>query len=83
LLATGVPVDLTVFDEVADPDLRVIPPITVVASDPKRLGAKATAMTLERLDGLREPARNVVLPALFQHPRAASDRRVRVAQVLT
>ena len=32
-------------------------------------------MTLERLDGLHGPARNVVLPAFFQYPRAAAYRR--------
>ena len=83
MLATGVTLDLTVFDEVADPDLLVIPPLTVVASDPKRLGATAAAMTLERLDGLRGPARDVVLPAFFQHPRAAADRRAGAEKVLT
>jgi len=56
----------------ADPDLLVIPPLTVVASEPSRLGAAAAAMTLERLDGLQGPARSVVLPPLFQHPRAAA-----------
>jgi len=75
MLATAVEVDLTVFDDVADPDLLVIPPLTVVASEPRRLGAAAAAMTLERLDGLGGPARDVVLPPLFQHPRAAAVRR--------
>ena len=65
----GVVLDLTVFDEVADPDLLVIPPTTVVESDPMRLGAAAAAMTLERLDGLEGPARNVVMPPLFEHPQ--------------
>ena len=68
MLATGADVDLTVFDDVADPDLLVFPPLTVVASEPRRLGAAVAAMTLERLDGLAGPARNVVLPPLFQHP---------------
>jgi LacI family transcriptional regulator len=75
MLATGAEVDLTVFDEVADPDLLVIPPLTVVASEPRRLGAAAAAMTLERLDGLAGPARDLVLPPLFQHPRAAAVKR--------
>ena len=73
MLALDVVLDLTVFDDVADPDLLVIPPLTVVASEPTRLGATAAAMTLERLDGLHSPARNVVLPRLFQHPRSAAD----------
>jgi LacI family transcriptional regulator len=82
MLATGADVDLTVFDDVADPDLLVFPPLTVVASEPRRLGAAVAAMTLERLDGLAGPARNVVLPALFQHPRAAAVRRPRDEKVL-
>jgi LacI family transcriptional regulator len=82
MLAAGVVVDLTVFDEVADPDLLVIPPMTVVASDPRRLGAAAAAMTLERLDGLQGPARSIVLPALFQHPRAAVGQ-LRTDRVVT
>jgi LacI family transcriptional regulator len=81
--ALGVVVDLTVFDEVADPDLLVIPPRTVVASDPRRLGAAAAAMTLERLDGMQDPARSVVLPPLFEHPRAASVGQHRNEKVLT
>jgi LacI family transcriptional regulator len=83
MLARGTEVDLTVFDEVADPDLLVIPPLTVVASEPTRLGAAAAAMVLERPDGLAGPARDVVLPPLFQHPRAAAVRRRGDAQVLT
>jgi len=82
MLAVGAVVDLTVFDEVADPDLLVIPPLTVVASDPRRLGAAAAAMTLERLDGLQGPARSVVLPPLFQHPRAAAGQ-LRTDRVVT
>ena len=74
MLAVGVALDLAVFDEVADPDLLVIPPLMVVASDPMRLGAAAAAMTLERLDGLQGPARNVVMPPLFQHPSATARR---------
>jgi LacI family transcriptional regulator len=70
MLDAGVVLDLTVFDEVADPDLLVIPPTTVVESDPMRLGATAAAMTLERLDGLDGPARVVVMPPLFEHPRS-------------
>jgi LacI family transcriptional regulator, galactose operon repressor len=72
MLATGAEVDLSVFDDVTDPDLLVIPPLTVVASEPRRLGAAVAAMTLERLDGLAAPARDVVLPPLFQHPRASA-----------
>lgn len=72
MLVAGVVLDLTVFDEVADPDLLVIPPLTVVESDPMGLGAAAAAMTLERLDGLQGPARSVVLPPMFEHPRPGS-----------
>ena len=72
MLEVGVTLDLAVFDEVADPDLLVIPPLMVVESDPMRLGAAAAAMTLERLDGLQGPARNVVMPPLFEYPGAAS-----------
>jgi LacI family transcriptional regulator len=72
MLEEGVTLDLAVFDEVADPDLLVIPPLMVVESDPMRLGASAAAMTLERLDGLAGPARNVVMPPLFEYPRSAS-----------
>jgi hypothetical protein len=43
----------------------------VVESDPRRLGAAAAAMTLERLDGLQGPPRSVVMPALFEFPRSA------------
>lgn len=64
----GVLLDLTVFDEIGDPDLLVIPPTTVVESDPARLGAAAAAMTLERLDGLHGPPRSVVMQPLFEHP---------------
>lgn len=72
MLDTGARLDLTVFDDVADPDLLVIPPLTVVASNPVRLGAAAAVMTLERLDGLDGPARSTVLPAHFEHPRNAA-----------
>jgi LacI family transcriptional regulator len=82
MLATGTVVDLTVFDEVADPDLLIIPPLTVVASEPMRLGAAVAAMVLERLDGLAGPARDVVLPALFQRPQAAAVRLPGDANVL-
>lgn len=71
MVAHGVILDLTVFDEVADPDLLVIPPRTVVASQPRQLGAVAADMTLERLDGLQGPARTVVTPPLFEHPGSA------------
>ena len=71
MLATGAVVDITVFDEVADPDLLVIPPLTVVASEPRRLGAVIAAMVLDRLDGQTGAARHVVLPALFQRPKGA------------
>jgi LacI family transcriptional regulator len=64
--------DLTVFDEVADPDLLVIAPSTVVQSDPARLGAAAATMALERLDGLLGPPRRVVMEPLFEHPRSTS-----------
>ncbi len=74
MLDEGVVLDLIVFDEIVDPDLLVIPPMTVVESDPMRLGATAAAMTLERLDGLDGPARAVVMPALFEHPRSRRAR---------
>ena len=70
MLDAGVVLDLTVFDEVADPDLLVIPPSTVVESDPARLGGAAATMALERLDGLLGPPRSVVMPPLFEHPRS-------------
>ncbi len=70
MLAAGKVVDLTVFDEVADPDLLIIPPTVVVQSDSVRLGTAAATMTLERLDGLEGPARSVVLPPGYDHPRA-------------
>lgn len=72
MLASGRVLELTVFDEVADPDLLVIPPRVVIESDPARLGAAAATMTLERLDGLKGAARSVVLPPTFEHlsPRA-------------
>jgi LacI family transcriptional regulator len=82
MLATGAVIDITVFDEVADPDLLVIPPLTVVASEPRRLGAAVAAMVLERLDGQTGPARDVVLPGLFQRPRAAAVRLPGDAKVL-
>ncbi|MEO7745075.1 MAG: LacI family DNA-binding transcriptional regulator [Actinomycetota bacterium] len=72
MLAAGLVLDLTVFDEVADPDLLVIAPTVVVESDPVRLGSGAAAMALERLDGLRGAARSVVLTPTLQHPRAPS-----------
>lgn len=72
MLGTGVRADLTVFDDVADPDLLVIPPITVVASEPGRLGAAAAELALERVDGHRGPARTVLLPPMSQHPRAVA-----------
>lgn len=69
MLAVGGDLDLTVFDEVADPDLLVIPPKVVVGSDPVRLGADAATMTLERLDGRKDAVRTVVLSPTFQRPR--------------
>lgn len=73
MLATGVRADLTVFDDVADPDLLVIPPITVVANEPGRFGAMAAELALERLDGYQGPARQMVLPPILQHPRALAS----------
>ena len=64
--------DLAVFDEVSDPDLLVIKPVVVVESDAVHLGAVAAQMTMERLDGLTEPARDVVLPARFWRPEPAA-----------
>jgi LacI family transcriptional regulator len=72
MLFAGVVLDLAVFDEVADPDLLVIPPLMVVESDPEQLGTAAAAMTLERLDGLSGAARNLVMAPLFEHPRSKS-----------
>lgn len=69
MLDAGVAVDLAVFDELDDPELLVIAPTTVVKSDPARLGAAASAMVLDRLDGVKEAARQVVLEPLFEHPR--------------
>ena len=69
MIDAGVVLDLTVFDELGDPDLLVIPPSTVVESDPVRLGAAAASMVLERLDGLQGPAREVLMAPLFDHPR--------------
>lgn len=77
MLDAGVSLDLTVFDEVADPDLLVIPPSTVIESDPVRLGAAAASMVLERLDGLPGPAREVVMAPLFEHPRPPSTAPAR------
>ena len=70
MVEAQVVLDLAVFDEVADPDLLVIPPSTEVESDPARLGAAAATMALERLDGLLGPPRSVVLEPLFEHPRS-------------
>jgi LacI family transcriptional regulator len=70
MLDAGVVLDLAVFDEVADPDLLVIPPLMVVESDPIQLGTAAAAMTLERLDGLAGAARSLVMLPVFEHPRA-------------
>lgn len=84
MLDAGVVLDLTVFDELGDPDLLVIPPSTVVESDPVRLGAAAASMVLERLDGLQGPPREIVMAPLFEHPRppkpviaAGSDLKTR------
>ncbi len=54
MLATGVTLDLTVFDEVADPDLLVIPP-----ADRRRLGPQASRGDRGRHDPRtpRRPAR--------------------------
>lgn len=88
MLDAGVVLDLTVFDDLGDPDLLVIPPVTVVESDPVRLGAVAASMVLERLDGLQGPAREFVLAPLFEHPRppgrippARPDRKARRPRV--
>ncbi len=83
MLAAGVVLDLTVFDEVADPDLLVIPPLTVVACDPARLGSVAAAMALERLDGLTGAPRSVVIPPLFEHPRSPTFLQPGADMVLT
>jgi LacI family transcriptional regulator len=65
---TGVPIELAVFDEMVDTDLLVTLPTVVAASGPDRLGSLAATMALERLDGYRGPARDVVLPALLFGP---------------
>lgn len=83
MVVAGVGLDLTVFDEIADPELLVIPPLTVVASDPRRLGATAAALTLERLDGLQGPARHIVTPPSFEHPRAVAHEHLVTHKVLT
>jgi LacI family transcriptional regulator len=62
---TGIALDLAVFDELVDTDLLVSPPVVVVASGPDRLGRVGARMVVERLDGLTEPARRLVLPCLF------------------
>jgi LacI family transcriptional regulator len=59
--AAGVELPLVSFDESSDPDLLITPPL-VIQSDPRRLGWVAAEMALERLDGLREPARLVIHP---------------------
>ena len=68
MLAAGHEVELAVFDEVSDPDLLVIKPVVVVESDAARLGTVAAQMALDRLDGLRDPVRDIVLPARFRRP---------------
>jgi len=64
--ATGVPLDVAVFDEPVDTDLLLTPPVVVVASGPDRLGALGATMALERLDGWAGPGRHVVLPPLYR-----------------
>lgn len=64
----GVHLDLAIFDEMVDTDLLIAPPIIVVASGPDRLGALGATMAMERLDGLSEPPRSVVLEPLFDEP---------------
>jgi LacI family transcriptional regulator len=59
--AAGIELPLVSFDESSDPDLLITPPL-VIQSDPRRLGWVAAEMALERLDGLREPARLVIHP---------------------
>jgi LacI family transcriptional regulator len=56
----GRDVDIAVFDEIHDADLLVRPPLVVV-SGAERLGAAATTLLLERLDGAAGPSRRVVL----------------------
>lgn len=64
----GAEIDLAVFDEMVDTDLLVTPPIVVVASGPDRLGSLGANMVMERLDGLADPVRSVVLPPGFVEP---------------
>jgi LacI family transcriptional regulator len=59
--AAGRTVDLAVFDDIVDPDLLTPPPLIAV-SGPERLGTLAARMAMERLDGLTDPPRSVVLP---------------------
>lgn len=59
--AVGRVVDLAVFDDISDPDLLSPAPL-VAASGPERLGTIAARMAMERLDGLTDPPRSVVLP---------------------
>jgi LacI family transcriptional regulator len=61
----GARLDLAVFDEVVDTDLLATPPVVVVASGPDRLGSLGATMVIERLDGLQDPPRTVVLPPFF------------------
>ena len=74
MVAAGSRLPVSVFDDVADPDLLVVPPLTVVGSEPSRLGAAAAAMILDRLDGRQEPVRRTELQAIFEHPRPPGDR---------
>jgi LacI family transcriptional regulator len=60
----GCPVDLAVHDDIHDPDLLARPPFVLV-SGAQRLGAAATELLLERLDGARGPVRHVVLPPVY------------------
>jgi len=62
--------DLAVYDDIHDPDLLVRPPFVLV-SGAQRLGAAATELLLERLDGARGPARHVVLPPVYVDAAAA------------
>jgi LacI family transcriptional regulator len=80
ILATGADVELTVFDDVTDPDLLTVAPSIVIMSDPGRLGATAAALTQERLDDPRAQPRSIVLPPLFIRSRMAAVRDTRALE---
>ena len=80
--SSGVQLELAVFDEMVDTDLLVTLPVVVAASGPDRLGNLAAMMALERLDGYRGSARDVVLPALLFGPGERYVPQAHPVQVL-